>query len=77
MTTLRRFMDDDEMDVAAINTRKYLLNRLIEYEDDYKETLSDNESDEISHTAGSKKKKIPGKSVLGTGPYCKQFVTER
>ena len=38
MTTLRRFMDDDEMDYAeaaeaAINKRKYLLNRLIEHED--------------------------------------------
>ena len=35
MTTLRRFMDDDEMDFteaaeAAINKRKYLLNRLID-----------------------------------------------
>ena len=39
MTTLRRFMDDDGMDFAeaaeaAISKRKYLLNRLIEYEDD-------------------------------------------
>ena len=59
MTTLRRFMDDDEMDYAeaaeaAINKRKYLLNRLIELEDVCKETLSDNESEEISHTAGRK-----------------------
>ena len=61
MTTLRRFMDDDGMDFAeaaeaAISKRKYLLNRLIEYEDDYKENLSDNESDEISHKAGRKRK---------------------
>ena len=61
MTTLRRFMDDDEMDFAeaaeaAINKRKYLLNRLIEYEDDYKETFSDNESDEMLHTSGRKRK---------------------
>ena len=37
MTTLRRFMDDDEMDFAeaaeaAISKRKYLLNRLIEFQ---------------------------------------------
>ena len=61
MTTLRRFMDDDEMDYAeaaeaAINKRNYLLNRLIEHEDVCKETLSDNESEEISHTAGRKRK---------------------
>ena len=61
MTTLRRFMDDDGMDFAeaaeaAISKRKYLLNRLIEYEDDYKENLSDNESDEMSHKAGRKRK---------------------
>ena len=61
MTTLRRFMDDDGMDFAeaaeaAISKRKYLLNRLIEYEDDYKENLSDNKSDEISHKAGRKRK---------------------
>ena len=61
MTTLRRFMDDDGMDFAeaaeaAISKRKYLLNRLIEDEDDCKETLSDNESDEISHKAGRKRK---------------------
>ena len=61
MTTLRRFMDDDGMDFAedaeaAISKRKYFLNRLIEYEDDYKETLSDNQSDEISHKAGRKRK---------------------
>ena len=61
MTTLRRFMDDDEMDYAeaaeaAINKRIYLLNRLIEYEDVCKETLSDSESEEISHIAGRKRK---------------------
>ena len=61
MTTLRRFMNDDEMDFAeaaeaAIDKRKYLLNRLIEYEDVCKETLSDNERDEISHTARRKRK---------------------
>ena len=62
MTTfLRRFTDDDEMDYAeaaeaAINKRKYLLNRLIEYEDVCKETLSDNEGEEISHIAGRKRK---------------------
>ena len=61
MTTLRRFMDDDEMDFAkaaeaAIDKRKYLLNRLIEYEDVCKETLSDNERDEISHAARRKRK---------------------
>ena len=61
MTTLRRFMDDDEMDFAeaaeaAINKRKYLLNRLIEYEDVCKETFSDSRSDEISHTAGRERK---------------------
>ena len=61
MTTLRRFMDDDGMDFAeaaeaAISKRKYLLNRLIEYEDDYKENLRDNESDEMSHKTGRKRK---------------------
>ena len=49
-------MDFAEAAEAAINKRKYLLNRLIEYEDDYKETLSDNVSEEISHTAGIKRK---------------------
>ena len=61
MTTLHRFMDDEGMDFAeaaeaAISKRKYLLNRLIEYEDDYKENLSDNESDKISYKAGRKRK---------------------
>ena len=61
MTTLRWFMDDDGMDFAeaaeaAINKRKYLLNRLVEYEDGYKENLSDKESNEISHKAGRKRK---------------------
>ena len=38
MKTLRRFMDDEEMDYAeaaeaVINKRKYLLNRVVKYED--------------------------------------------
>ena len=41
METLRRFMEEDEMDYtevaeAAINKRKYLLNRLFEYEEELK-----------------------------------------
>ena len=61
MTTLRRFMDDAEMDYAeaaeaAINKRKYSFNRLIEYEYVCKETLSDNEIEERSQTAGRKRK---------------------
>ena len=61
MKTLRRFMDDDEMDYAeaaeaAINKRKYLLNRLIKYEDVSEETSNGNENEELSHTTGRKRK---------------------
>ena len=61
MKTLRRFMDDDEMDYAeaaeaAINIWKYLLNRLIKYEDVSEETSNDNENEELSHTTGRKRK---------------------
>ena len=61
MTTLRRFMDDDKMDYAeaaeaAINKRKYLLNRLIKYEDVSEETSNDNENEELSHITERKRK---------------------
>ena len=61
MKTLRRFMDDEEMDYAeaaeaAINKRKYLLNRVIKYEDISEETSSDNENEELSHTTARKRK---------------------
>lgn len=58
---LRRFVDDDEMDYAeaaeaTINNRKYLLNRLIKYQEVSKETSNDNKNEELSHTAGRKRK---------------------
>ena len=61
MKTLHRFMDDEEMDYAeaaeaAINKRKYLLNRLIKYEDVSEETSNDNENEELSHTTARKRK---------------------
>ena len=61
MKTLRRFMDDEEMDYAeaaeaAINKRKYLLNRVMKYEDISEETSSDNENEEWSHTTARKRK---------------------
>ena len=54
MATLRSFMDDDEMDFveaaeAAVNKRKYLLNKLVEYEDVSKQTLTENENEEFSY----------------------------
>ena len=54
MATLRSFMDDDEMDFveaaeAAVNKRKYLLNKLVEYEDVSKQTLAENENEEFSY----------------------------
>ena len=50
MITLRGFMEEDDMDFAeaaeaAINKRKYLLNRLFKYEDLFKESLSENDDD--------------------------------
>lgn len=65
--------DDDEMDYAeaaeaTINNRKYLLNRLIKYQEVSKETSNDNKNEELSHRW--KKKKIPRKPVVGTGPVC-------
>ena len=61
MKTLLRFMDDEEMDYteateAAINGRKYILNRVIKYEDISEETSSDNENEELSHTTPRKRK---------------------
>ncbi|KAL9962342.1 hypothetical protein ACROYT_G031436 [Oculina patagonica] len=54
MTTLRSFMEDDEMDFAeaaeaAINKRKYLLNRLFQYNDVCKENLSESDDEEIRY----------------------------
>ena len=61
MKTRHRFIDDEEMDYAeaaeaAINKRKYLLNRLIKYEDVSEETSSDNENEELSHITARKRK---------------------
>ena len=61
MKTLRRFMDNEEMDYAeaaeaAINKRKYLLNRVIKYEDISEEISNDNENEELSHTTARKRK---------------------
>lgn len=58
MKTLRSFMEEDEMDYteaaeAAITKRKYLLNRLFEYEDVLKESSDGEES--FSYT-GQKRK---------------------
>ena len=60
MTTLRSFMDDDEMDFveaaeAAINKRKYLLNKLIEHDDFSKQTLTKNDNDEILYHGRKRK----------------------
>ena len=60
MATLRSFMDDDEMDFveaaeAAVTKRKYLLNKLVEYEDVSKQTLTDNENEEFPYQ-GMKRK---------------------
>ena len=60
MTTLRSFMDDDEMDFveaaeAAINKRKYLLNKLIEHEDFSKQTLTENDNDEFLYHGRKRK----------------------
>ena len=58
MNTLRRFMEEDEMDYteateAAINKRKYLLNRLFGYEEKLKE--SSNGEEEFSYTRQKRK----------------------
>ena len=49
MKTLRQFMEEDEMDYteaaeAAISKRKYLLNRLFEYEEVLKENSNGEET---------------------------------
>ena len=58
MKTLRRFMEEDEMDYteaakAAINKRKYLLNRLFGDEEELKE--SSNGEEEFSYTRQKRK----------------------
>ena len=49
-------MDYTEAAEAAINERKYILNRVIKYEDISEETSSDNENAELSHTTARKRK---------------------
>ena len=61
MKTLRRFMDDEEMDYAeaaeaAIKKGNYLLNRVIKYQDICEKTSSDNKNEELSHTTARNRK---------------------
>ena len=58
MKTLREFMEDDDMDYmeaaeAAINKRKYLLNRLFEKDDLPKDTS--NEDENLTYSARKRK----------------------
>ena len=58
MKTLRDFMEEDDMDYmedaeAAINKRKYLLNRLFEQDDLPKDTS--NEDDDLTYAARKRK----------------------
>ena len=42
-------MDFVEAAEAAVNKRKYLLNKLVEYEDVSKQTLTENENEEFPY----------------------------
>ena len=58
MKTLREFIEDDDMDYmeaaeAAINKRKYLLNRLLEQDDLPKDTS--NEDENLTYSAKKRK----------------------